>query len=62
MRTVLPDYKLEPLAKKDYIPICPVCGRECDTVYLDMDDEVIGCDQCISMADAYDYLYEEEET
>ena len=58
MRTVLPDYKLESPEKKDFIPICPVCGKECDTIYLDADKEVAGCDQCISMADAYDYLYE----
>ena len=54
------DYRIEPPAWDDFIPICPVCGEECDTVYLDIDDEVVGCDQCITFEDAYDYLYEEE--
>ena len=53
---------LEPPAAKEYIPICPVCGKECDTVYLDSDRDVAGCDRCISPEDAYEYLYEEEET
>ena len=54
------DYRLEPPAWDDFIPICPVCGEECDTVYLDIDDEAVGCDQCVTLEDAYDYLYEEE--
>ena len=56
------NYMLEPPAAKEYIPICPVCGKECDTVYLDSDRDVAGCDRCISPEDAYEYLYEEEET
>ena len=60
MQTFIPDYRLDPEDEDDFIMVCPICGEECDTVYLDMDDEVVGCDQCISMADAYDYLYEEE--
>ena len=54
------DYRIEPPAWDDFIPICPVCGEECDTVNLDIDDEVVGCDLCITFEDAYDYLYEEE--
>ncbi len=61
MQTFIPDYRLDPVDEDDFVPICPVCGKECDTVYLDKDDEVVGCDRCISMTDAYDYLYEEEE-
>ena len=61
MQTFIPDYRIEPEEEDDFIPICPICGKECDTVYLDNDDEVVGCEQCIGMADAYDYLYEEEE-
>ena len=37
---------------------CPVCGKECDTVYLDFEGEVAGCDRCIFMEDAYVYLYD----
>ena len=61
MQTYIPDYKIEPEVKNDFIPICPVCSKECDTVYLDKDGDVAGCDRCISMTDAYDYLYEKEE-
>ena len=53
------DYRLEPPVPDDYIPVCPVCGEECDTVYVDMHDDIVGCDRCINMEDAYEYLYEE---
>ncbi len=53
------DYRLEPPIPDDYIPVCPVCGEECDTVYVDLYDDVVGCDRCINMEDAYEYLYEE---
>ena len=35
MQTFIPDYRLEPEEKNDFIPVCPVCGKECDTLYLD---------------------------
>lgn len=50
------DYKPEPPAWDDFIPICPVCGKECDTVYLDENRDVAGCDRCIRLKDAYEYL------
>lgn len=53
------DHMLEPPTWDDFIPICPVCGKECDTVYLDMDRDIAGCDCCINLVDAYEYLYEE---
>ena len=42
MRETIPDYHPEPPAWDDYIPYCPVCGEECDTVYLDMNEEIVG--------------------
>ncbi len=54
------DYRLEPPAWDNYIPVCPVCGEECDTVYVDLYDDVVGCDRCINMEDAYEHLHEEE--
>ena len=60
MREYIPDYQPDPSAWDDYNPVCPVCGAECDTVYLDMNDEIVGCDRCINMEDAYEYLYDEE--
>ena len=53
------DYRLEPSVSDDYIPYCPVCGEECDTVYVDLYDDIVGCDRCMNMEDAYEYLYEE---
>ena len=61
MRETIPDYQPEPPVKREFIPVCPVCGKECDTVYLDYEGAVAGCDRCIFMEDAYVYLYEEEE-
>lgn len=37
---------------------CPVCGEECETLYLGLNREVVGCDECISTVDAGTY-YEE---
>ena len=54
------DYRLEPPAWDEYIPVCPVCGEECDTVYMDYEGEVAGCDRCTHLANAYEYLYEGE--
>lgn len=48
----------------DYnVPICPVCGRECETIYKDSKSgEIIGCDECISecMADDCEECFPEE--
>ncbi len=35
-------------------PACPVCGRECMTIYRDRDGEIVGCDDCIREIDARD--------
>ena len=52
------DYRLDPPEAEEYIPRCPVCGLECDTLYLDSDREVFGCERCVALCDAYEYLYE----
>ena len=42
----------------EYIePHCPVCGAACELVYRNNDDEVLGCDFCVTTMDAW----EEEE-
>ena len=38
---------------------CPICGAECETVYLNFAREPVGCDVCLEAKDVYDY-YEEE--
>lgn len=39
------------------MPRCPVCGEECETVYVDRANAVVGCNECI---EAYDALFWEE--
>jgi hypothetical protein len=46
-------------SNKEYI--CPECGREAETVYVsNVNDEIIGCDKCITEKDAYEVLDEED--
>ena len=45
----------------DFIPHCPVCGEECETLYQDCNREIVGCDNCVEHFDAYDYLVEQME-
>lgn len=54
----LPELPLEPPEEK--IPQCPYCQSECRLLYK-RDKLVIGCDVCIDMYDAYDYMMEIEE-
>ena len=35
--------------------ICPICGRECEEYYIDGYDDVIGCENCITMCHAEDW-------
>ena len=38
------------------VPVCPVCGEECETIYTDKKTgDVLGCDCCIDSEDAYDW-------
>lgn len=37
-------------------PECPVCKQECRVVYVTLDGDVVGCDRCIRVKDAYDHL------
>lgn len=36
-------------------PTCPVCGEECETIYTDKDGEPVGCDQCVTLWEAYEW-------
>ena len=33
-------------------PYCPVCGRLCETVWMDECGRVVGCDMCLTSYDA----------
>lgn len=41
-------------------PICPVCGCECEEVTVNLNGEVLWCDQCrdkfVWVRDAYDWM------
>ena len=35
--------------------ICPCCGKEAENFFLDSNDDIIGCDECIRMVDAFEW-------
>jgi len=41
------------------IPHCPICDEECDTVYTNLYGEIVGCDECIGTANAWEVLCDE---
>lgn len=41
-----------PDGKEPNLPICPICGEECEDVYYNIDNEIVGCDQCLTRKDA----------
>ncbi len=43
-----------PDGKEPQFPICPVCGKECDTIYFDHHAEIFACDVCFKTKDAWE--------
>lgn len=41
-------------------PCCPVCMQETDTFFRDYWNEIVGCDNCITPVDAWDWRSEHE--
>lgn len=41
-------------------PICPVCGFDCYQIFTRM-GQVIGCENCVSVEDAYEWMEEQSE-
>ncbi len=41
-------------------PRCPVCGRECETFYFDIEGVLTGCDECMTTADAREGTKDDE--
>lgn len=44
-----------PDGKEPAYPICPICGEECETIYRNKYLDVVGCEECVSTIDAWDY-------
>ena len=49
----VPDWRLDPPESNP--PICPICGAETDTFYVDKDGEIFGCGECVKAKDAWDW-------
>ena len=45
----------------DVTPVCPVCGAEEPDDFYVMDGEVIGCSECVSCKDAYEWTIDHME-
>lgn len=39
-------------------PKCPVCGEECETIYLDREGDPCGCEWCTSKVDSWEWYDE----
>lgn len=37
-------------------PRCPVCGMECETLYINAEGETVGCDECFETRNAWEAL------
>lgn len=40
---------------------CPVCGALCNEVALDQNDDVVGCNLCIRMKDAVEWMESQDD-
>ncbi len=34
-------------------PLCPICGEETETLYANIDGEIVGCPECLKFVDAW---------
>ena len=48
----IPEPPLEPPEERH--PRCPVCGEECDTFFENSFGEILGCEACIDIVDAWE--------
>lgn len=42
-------------------PTCPICGKECETIYTDKDGDVFGCNECVTLWEAYEWCDKNKE-
>lgn len=44
-----------PDGKAPEMPLCPLCGGECETIYRNRKDrEIVGCDLCVESIDPWE--------
>lgn len=43
-----------PDGRKERYPICPCCGEECDTAFVDQFGDVVGCENCMMEHEAWE--------
>jgi len=36
------------------LPVCPNCDSECEWVYRNPNNEIVGCEHCLDRVDAYE--------
>lgn len=41
---------------------CPICGKECTTIYKDINSEVFACNWCLEEQDADEWQAQEKES
>lgn len=47
-------YGWDPPEWPDPVLRCPICGKETEIIYKDMDGDIVGCDMCIQRCQAED--------
>ncbi|MBQ7436064.1 MAG: hypothetical protein IJV30_01915 [Oscillospiraceae bacterium] len=59
--TQIPDHpeiqraEREGVQEPKHYPICPCCGSECETIYMDEPTGIIhGCDVCVKVKEAWE--------
>ena len=54
---VAPPWENPNVAKVPTSPVCPECGAECETFYVDLwEDAIVGCENCVAKQDATTYM------
>ena len=57
MRRITPERPLAP--REERVVCCPICGAESpETLVCEPGRGVLGCDICLTLCDAWDYLKE----
>ena len=44
--------QLELNGAPESIPVCPICGEECEEIFKDRNGSIVGCDICLHRTDA----------